>query len=221
MANGRSSDTYVVSDARDLETDAVAAAEKARQRLEDARQGLATLQQMLTRIGEVTASLKPLADRLSDMTLSGAGEVVRAGAPGRAFLSLIMQLGRDRLPERHRPSPAGELRAAVGRLAPARHQPGRTRQLAGRADHARAADPERRRHAPAPRPPPPSPPNPRSPRPTAGWPASGPPPPAAPPAPRTSRIRAKEEPGRSRAAESRRALALPSPSRRANSSAAP
>ncbi len=93
MSNGRSSDTYVVSDARDLETDAVAAAEKARQRLEDARQGLVTLQQMLTRIGEVTASLKPLADRLSDMTLSGAGEVVRAGAPGRAFLSLIMQLG--------------------------------------------------------------------------------------------------------------------------------
>jgi hypothetical protein len=93
MANGRSSDTYVVSDPRSLETDAVAAAEKARQRLEDARKGLATLQQMLTRISEVTASLKPLADRLSDMTLSGAGEVVRAGAPGRAFLSLIMQLG--------------------------------------------------------------------------------------------------------------------------------
>jgi hypothetical protein len=93
MANGRSSDTFTANEPRDLETDAAAAAEKARQRLEDARRGLATLQQMLTRIGEVTASLKPLADRLSDMTLSGAGEVVRAGAPGRAFLSLIMQLG--------------------------------------------------------------------------------------------------------------------------------
>jgi hypothetical protein len=93
MANGRSSDTYAANEPRELETDAAAAAEKARQRLEDARRGLTTLQQMLTRIGEVTASLKPLADRLSDMTLSGAGEVVRAGAPGRAFLSLIMQLG--------------------------------------------------------------------------------------------------------------------------------
>jgi hypothetical protein len=93
MANGRSSDTHASSTLRDLETDAAAAAEKARLRLEDARRGLATLQQMLARIGEVTASLKPLADRLSDMTLSGAGEVVRAGAPGRAFLSLIMQLG--------------------------------------------------------------------------------------------------------------------------------
>ena len=93
MANGRFSDTYSANELRDLETEAAAAAEKARLRLEDARKGLATLQQMLARIGEVTASLKPLADRLSDMTLSGAGEVVRAGAPGRAFLSLIMQLG--------------------------------------------------------------------------------------------------------------------------------
>jgi hypothetical protein len=93
MANGRFSDTYATGELRDLETEAAAATEKARQRLEDARRGLATLQQMLARIGEVTASLKPMADRLSDMTLSGAGEVVRAGAPGRAFLSLIMQLG--------------------------------------------------------------------------------------------------------------------------------
>jgi hypothetical protein len=62
-------------------------------RLEDARQGLATLQQALARISEVTTSLKPLADRLSDVTLAGAGEVVRAEAAGRAFLALVMRLG--------------------------------------------------------------------------------------------------------------------------------
>jgi hypothetical protein len=93
MASGRFSDSRVSTENRDLEAEAVAAAEKARLRLEDARQGLATLQQALARIGEVTTSLKPLADRLSDMTLAGAGEVVRAGAAGRAFLALVMQLG--------------------------------------------------------------------------------------------------------------------------------
>jgi hypothetical protein len=93
MANGRISDRYPATETRDPEGEAVTAAEKARQRIDDARQGLATLQQMLARIQEVTASLKPLSDRLSDMTLSGAGEVVRAGAAGRAFLSLVMQLG--------------------------------------------------------------------------------------------------------------------------------
>ena len=93
MANGRTSDTNPATETRDPESEAVTATEKARQRIDEARQGLATLQQMLARIQEVTTSLRPLSDRLSDMTLSGAGEVVRAGAAGRAFLSLIMQLG--------------------------------------------------------------------------------------------------------------------------------
>jgi hypothetical protein len=93
MANERFSDTRLLTENRDVEAEAVAAAEKARLRIDEARQGLATLQQALARIGEVTTSLKPLADRLSDMTLSGAGEVVRAGAAGRSFLALVMQLG--------------------------------------------------------------------------------------------------------------------------------
>ncbi len=93
MANGRISDSYPAPETRDPESEAMTATEKARQRIEEARQGLATLQQMLARIQEVSVSLKPLSDRLSDMTLTGAGEVVRAGAAGRGFLTLIMQLG--------------------------------------------------------------------------------------------------------------------------------
>jgi hypothetical protein len=70
-----------------------AAVETARRGLQVAREQLSELARMLGRLSEVSGSLRPVIDRLSEMTLTAATEMARAGDPGRPLVPVVTQLG--------------------------------------------------------------------------------------------------------------------------------
>jgi hypothetical protein len=70
-----------------------AAVETARRGLQIARDQLAELAKMLGRLSEVSGSLRPVIDRLSEMTLTTASEMNRAGDPGKPLVPMVTQLG--------------------------------------------------------------------------------------------------------------------------------
>jgi hypothetical protein len=70
-----------------------AAVQAARQGLLSARQQLADLAHMLGRLSEVSGSLRPVIDRLSEMTVNTAAEMARAGGVGLPLVPVVSQLG--------------------------------------------------------------------------------------------------------------------------------
>jgi hypothetical protein len=58
-----------------------------------ARQQLADLANMLGRLSDVSGSLRPVIDRLSEMTVNTAAEMARAGGVGLPLVPVVSQLG--------------------------------------------------------------------------------------------------------------------------------
>ena len=71
---------------------ALVSAEEARQRLAQVQQELASLRMTLERLVQVSEASRPLSDRLSDLALDAAREVLRAGGGARASLPALSQL---------------------------------------------------------------------------------------------------------------------------------
>jgi ABC-type transporter Mla subunit MlaD len=92
LSNDSSSKTDPLIHLRQLMMDASTANQTARQQLERAGQDLWELNQVLDRLGRVSASLQPIAQRLSEMTLDTARRVWGAGSAGEPFLALVAQL---------------------------------------------------------------------------------------------------------------------------------
>jgi ABC-type transporter Mla subunit MlaD len=92
VANDSSSKTDALIQLRKLMQEASTASETARARLESAGNQLWELNQVLERLNQVSASLQPIANRLSDMTLDTAHRVWGAGKAGEPFLSLVSHL---------------------------------------------------------------------------------------------------------------------------------
>src|SRR5215213_5819109 len=92
MANDESSKTDGPVNLRELLQQATVAAEIAGRRLQSAQHELTELTQMLEDLSEVAASLGPVTDQLSDMTLNAARLVMANGEAGKPFLSLVAEL---------------------------------------------------------------------------------------------------------------------------------
>src|SRR5688500_2780693 len=89
MADDRSSDRPASLD--DPNT-ALVPVEHARQRLRQVQEHLAALRLTLERLVQVSEASRPLSDRLSDLALDAAREVLRAGGGARASLPALTQL---------------------------------------------------------------------------------------------------------------------------------
>lgn len=92
MSDDSSSKTDPVIQLRSLMKDASVASESAHHQLERASRELSELNLVLDRLGQVSAALQPIADRLSEMTLDTARRVWGAGKAGEPFLALVSQL---------------------------------------------------------------------------------------------------------------------------------
>jgi hypothetical protein len=92
LANDGSSKPDSLIQLRKLMMDASTANETARAQLERADQDLWELTVLLERLGQVSASLQPIAEKLSEMTLETARRVWGAGSAGEPFLALVAQL---------------------------------------------------------------------------------------------------------------------------------
>ena len=77
---------------RKLLQEATVAAEIAGRRLQCAQHELTQLTQLLEDLSGVAASLAPLSEQLSDMTLNAARLVMANGEAGKPFLSLVAEL---------------------------------------------------------------------------------------------------------------------------------